>query len=87
VGLGVSDRPSSRLILLLGLIYAVLAGPTYGGSDVVEGCEEFHLRPASDTVPALPRAPGRCGGALLVLTVLDVLALGLDLSTVLAAST
>jgi hypothetical protein len=71
-------------ILLLGLIYAVLAGPTYGGSDVVEGCEEFTFAlPATRSQRYLARlAVG--GGALLLLTVLDVLALGLDLSTVLA---
>src|SRR5262245_12573713 len=28
-------------ILLLGPLYALMAGPLYGGGDLLEGCEEF----------------------------------------------
>ena len=71
-------------ILLLGFFYAFFAGPAFGGGDIVEGCEEFTL--------ALPvtRSERYCarliigGGGLLVLTALDLLALGIDLSTALA---
>jgi hypothetical protein len=71
-------------ILLLGALYALLAGPLYGGGDVLEGCEEFTF--------ALP--PTRWerywsrflvgGGSLLVLCGMNVVALGLDLPQVLA---
>jgi hypothetical protein len=66
-------------ILLFGLIYAILAGPAYGGGDVVEGCEEFSFAlPATRTERYLARlAVG--GGALLLLTGINLLVLGLDL--------
>jgi hypothetical protein len=66
-------------ILVLGLVFALVAGPTYGGSDVVQGSEEFTF-----ALPAT-RSERYCvrlivgGGALLVLTALDLIALGLDL--------
>ena len=71
-------------ILLLGFFFAFFAGPAFGGGDVVEGCEEFTL--------ALPvtRSERYCarlligGGGLLILTALDLLALGIDLSPALA---
>jgi len=28
-------------ILLFGALYALVAGPIYGGSDTIDGCEEF----------------------------------------------
>src|ERR1051325_5659325 len=28
-------------VLILGALYAIMAGPIYGGGDVLEGCEEF----------------------------------------------
>lgn len=71
-------------ILLLGGIYALLAGPAYGGADVLEGCEEF--------VFSLP--PTRAerywarvivgAGTFFVLTTINLFALGLDLPYVLA---
>jgi hypothetical protein len=71
-------------ILLLGLFYALLAGPAYGGDDVIEGCEEFTFAlPITRSARYLARlAVG--GGVLLLLTALDLLALGIDLSTALA---
>jgi hypothetical protein len=71
-------------ILLLGVVFAIVAGPIYGGSDTSEGCEEFTL--------ALPPTRGgrylarlTVGGvALLLLTMIDLLALGLDLPQILA---
>src|SRR5207244_2101244 len=71
-------------ILLLGGIYALLAGSIYGGQDVVHGCEEFSFAlPATRSERYLARlAVG--GGTLLFFTVLDLLALGIDLPQVLA---
>ncbi len=71
-------------ILLFGAVYAIIAGPLYGGSDTIEGCEEFTF--------ALPPTRGERyfarlavgGGAFLLFTALDLLALGLDLPQVLA---
>jgi hypothetical protein len=71
-------------ILLFGGWYAIVAGPIYGGSDTIEGCEEFNL--------ALPPTRGERflarlavgGGTFLLFTALDLLALGLDLPQILA---
>src|SRR5882724_1584046 len=71
-------------ILLFGGLYALVAGPIYGGSDTIEGCEEFTF--------ALPPTRGERylsrlamgGGTVLLFTALDLLALGLDLPQVLA---
>lgn len=71
-------------ILLLGGLYALLAGPAYGGGDVLEGCEEFTFAlPASRSSRYLARATVGCG-TLLMLTLMNMLALGLDLPQVLA---
>lgn len=71
-------------ILVLGPIYAFMAGPVYGGGDIMNGCEEFSF--------ALP--PTRAerywarllvgGGTLLLITAMNLIALGLDLPQVLA---
>jgi len=71
-------------ILVCGALFAIVAGPAYGGSDTSEGCEEFTF--------ALPPTRGERylarltvgGGALLLITAMDLLALGLDLSQILA---
>jgi hypothetical protein len=71
-------------ILLFGLPYALVAGPAFGGSDVVEGCEEFSFAlPATRAARYLARFIAG-GGAFLLFTLLDLLALGLDLSQALA---
>lgn len=71
-------------ILLVGLAYAALAGPAYGGGDTVEGCEEFSFSlPATRSERYLARLLVG-GGALLILTVMDMVVLGLDLSQSLA---
>lgn len=71
-------------ILLLGGLYALLAGPAYGGGDVLEGCEEFSFAlPASRSTRFWARATVG-GGTLLLLTAMNVFALGLDLPQVLA---
>jgi hypothetical protein len=71
-------------ILILGGLYALMAGPMYGGADILEGCEEFTF--------ALP--PTRAErffsrlivglGTLLFLCFMNVVALGLDLPQILA---
>lgn len=71
-------------ILALGVLYALVAGPAYGGSDVIHGCEEFALAlPATRRERYWVRA-GVGLGTLLVLTAFNLLALGLDLPYVLA---
>jgi hypothetical protein len=71
-------------ILWLGAVFAVVAGPVFGGCDTTEGCEEFTFAlPPTRAERYLARlAVG--GGALLLLTAIDLLALGLDLPQVLA---
>ncbi len=71
-------------VLILGPLYAMMAGPIYGGGDILEGCEEFTF--------ALPPTRGeRYGsrllvglGTLLILCFMNVAALGLDLPQILA---
>jgi hypothetical protein len=71
-------------ILLLGGVYAIFAGPAYGGGDVLDGSEEF--------IFSLPptRAERYCArvflgaGTLVLLTGINLLALGIDLPQVLA---
>lgn len=71
-------------IVMFGLAYAMIAGPAYGGSDVIEGCEEFTFAlPPTRAQRYLARlAVG--GGTFLLFTALDLLALGLDLPQILA---
>ena len=71
-------------ILAFGLLYACVAGPSYGGSDVIEGCEEytFALPPTRSERYFARLTVG--GGTFLLFTALDLLALGLDLPQVLA---
>ena len=71
-------------ILLFGAVYALVAGPTYGGSDTIDGCEEFtfSLPPTRGELYFARLAVG--GGTLLLFTALDLLALGLDLPQILA---
>jgi hypothetical protein len=67
-------------ILLFSLVFALIAGPAYGGGDVVEGCEEFSFSlPATRTARFMARLIVG-GGTLLAFALLDLLALGLDLS-------
>lgn len=71
-------------ILLLGFFYAFFAGAAYGGGDVIEGCEEFTFAlPATRSERYVARLIVG-GGGLIVLTALDLLALGIDLSPALA---
>ena len=71
-------------ILLLGVVFALLAGPIYGGQDVVQGCEEFSFAlPATRSERYLARLIVG-GGTLLFFTVLDILVLGIDLPQILA---
>lgn len=71
-------------ILLLGGLFAIIAGPIYGGADTMEGCEEFTFAlPPTRSERYLARLV-LGGGALLLLTVIDLLALGLDLPQILA---
>jgi uncharacterized membrane protein len=71
-------------ILLFGVAYALMAGPAYGGGDIIEGCEEFAFAlPATRAERYLARLTVG-GGALLLFTLLNLLALGFDLPEVLA---
>ena len=71
-------------VIFLGAVFAIVAGPVFGGSDTSEGCEEFTFSlPPTRAERYLARlAVG--GGALLLLTAIDLLALGLDLPQILA---
>jgi hypothetical protein len=71
-------------VLLLGALYALIAGPIYGGGDVLEGCEEFTLAlPPTRTERFLSRlAVGL--GTTLMLCLMNIAALGLDLPQLLA---
>ena len=71
-------------ILLFGALFALVAGPIYGGSDTLDGCEEytFSLPPTRGERYCARLAVG--GGTLLLFTALDLLALGLDLPQILA---
>ncbi|MBM3834559.1 MAG: hypothetical protein FJ403_15060 [Verrucomicrobia bacterium] len=71
-------------ILLLGGIYALLAGPAYGGTDILEGCEEFSFSLPATRGQRYVARMALGGGTLLVLSLMNVLALGLDLPQVLA---
>jgi hypothetical protein len=71
-------------ILVLGALYALVAGPVYGGGDLLEGCEEF-------TFSLPPTRAERYwsrllvgSGTLLLLCGMNVVALGLDLPQILA---
>jgi hypothetical protein len=66
-------------ILFFGVAYALLAGPAYGGSDIMEGCEEFSFAlPPTHSDRYLARLVVG-GGTVLLFTIMDALALGLDL--------
>ncbi len=70
-------------LLGYGLLFAVIAGPAFGGSDVIHGCEEFAF---GSPIPRSHRYVSRLmvgGGSLLILSVMDVLALAGNLSDVL----
>jgi hypothetical protein len=71
-------------ILLLGPIYALLAGPLYGGGDVLEGCEEFTFSLPPTRVERYWARFAVGAGTLLGLSGMNLLALGLDLPQVLA---
>jgi len=71
-------------ILLLGGLYALMAGPVYGGGDILEGCEEFTFAlPPSRKDRYLSRLLVGAG-SLLTLCLMNALALGLDLPQMLA---
>lgn len=85
VGIGVLSLSADlSWILLFGAVYALWAGPRFGGSDTIDGCEEFTF--------ALPPTRGERyatrlivgGGALLLFTAMDLLVLGSDLPQMLA---
>jgi len=70
-------------ILMVGVGYALTAGPAFGGMDVIHGCEEFTftLPPTRSDRFWARLAVG--GGGLLVLTLITVYALEANLSDVL----
>ncbi len=70
-------------ILGYGLLVAVIAGPAFGGADVIAGCEEFSF---SWPVPRRQRFVARLmvgGGSLVTVSLMGVLALEGNLSDVL----
>jgi hypothetical protein len=74
----------SGWILFVAAGFALIAGPVYGGGDTIDGCEEFAFSlPATRSERYVARLVV-AGGSLLVFTLLDLLALGLDLPQFLA---
>jgi hypothetical protein len=71
-------------ILLFGGIYALVAGPVFGGSDTIDGCEEFTFALPPTRAERYAARLAVAGGALLLFTAMDLLALGLDLPQILA---
>ena len=71
-------------ILALGFVYALVAGPVFGGSDVIHGCEEFSfsLPPTRVETYLVRLAVG--GMTFFAITGLDILALNIDFSQVLS---
>ena len=70
-------------ILMLGVGYALVAGPAFGGADVGASCEEFSF---ALPVPRGQRFIARllmAGGGLLLLTVANVFALNANLADIL----
>src|ERR1044071_7029948 len=66
----------SAWVLFVGVSFALIAGPVYGGGDTIEGCEELSFSlPATRAERYLARLTV-AGGALLLFTLLDLLALG-----------
>jgi hypothetical protein len=71
-------------ILGFGVAFALVAGPAFGGADVIDGCEEFMLSlPATRAERFVTRLVVGLG-ALLIFTAMDLLALGLNLADSLA---
>ena len=71
-------------ILLFSGVYALWAGPLFGGSDTIDACEEFSFAlPPTRRERYLTRLLVG-GGGLLFFTGVDLLALGLDLQQILA---
>ena len=71
-------------ILMLGALFAIIAGPVFGGSDTLNGCEEFTFALPPTRAERYMARLTVGGGALLLLTAIDMLALGLDLPQILA---
>lgn len=71
-------------ILAYGVVFALVAGPSMGGTDVINGCEEFMLAfPATRKGRFRARMTLGLGG-LVLFTAMDLGVLGLNLSDVLA---
>lgn len=70
-------------VLLVGIVFALVAGPAFGGSDVIHGCEEFCFALPPTRAQRFTARLLVGGSWLLALTVMDVLALDLNFSDVL----
>lgn len=69
--------------LMVGVTYALVGGPAFGGTDILQGCEEFTFTlPATRNQRFLARLVVGAGG-LLLLTWITVVALDANLSDVL----
>ena len=71
-------------ILLFGALYAAIAGPLYGGGDLLESSEEFTFSLPPDRGQRWGARLVIGGGSMLVFALLDLLILGLDLPQFLA---
>jgi len=67
-------------ILSFGCVFALVAGPAMGGKDVLDGCEEYGFSLPATRAEWFMARWGLGTAMLMLFTLLDLLALGLDLS-------
>jgi hypothetical protein len=67
-------------ILVFGFVFALAAGPAFGGKDVLEGCEEYTFALALTRSEWFLARWLVGAGLVVVFTAMDLLMLGLDLS-------
>lgn len=70
-------------ILAFGVVYAAVAGPAFGGADIIHGCEEFTFALPATRAQRYGARLLVGGGSLLAFSLMDVLALEGNMSDVL----
>lgn len=70
-------------ILVVGVLYALVAGPAFGGADVIDGSEEFAFSLPTTRSQRFTARLVVSGGGLLALTLMNVTALDANLSDLL----
>jgi hypothetical protein len=70
-------------ILVVGVLYALVAGPAFGGADVIDGSEEFTFSLPTTRSQQLAARIAVSGAGLMALTLMNVMALDANLSDLL----